>query len=161
MSALSFSLLGAIAFPSAIFAEFDVSSSVNPATPEAPVTQPVGDGDHVVTPQTAIDAIDIGLTGGATVQGYFDVPKGYGHVKLRIKNNSGHRVKVSLTHVESKKLYIDELTIGAYGTENWKSTDAGYSSGMRSGSYAIQFRGGDYKVDGHVYGVIATESTDL
>ncbi|WP_068497716.1 hypothetical protein [Paenibacillus kribbensis] len=163
-SALSVSLLGVAAISSAILASSDVSDSVNTSTPEATVTQPVDTtpaGDVIVIPQRAIDAIDVGVTGGATVGASFDIPKGYGHVKLRIKNYSSYPVKVSLSHIESNKEYITGLKIPAHGEVTWRSTDKGYSGGLRSGSYTLQWRGSDYKVDGHVWGVIASERGGL
>lgn len=162
-SALSVGLLGgAIAVPSAIFAKDSdavTNSATSSAATQAPATTTTG--DHVVTPQRGIDAIDVGITGGATASGSFDIPKGYGHVKLRIKNYSDHTVKVSLTHDGSNKEYISALAIAPHDTIIWRSTDEGYSSGIRSGDYTVQFRGGDYKVDAHVWGVIGTQPGDV
>ncbi|KJD42661.1 hypothetical protein [Paenibacillus terrae] len=114
-----------------------------------------------VTTQRGIDAINVGITGGATAATSFDIPKGHGHVKLRMKNYSDHTVKVSLTHDNSNKVYITSLAIAPHDTCIWRSTDEGYSSGMRSGDYTLQWRGGDYKVDGHVWGVVGTQPADV
>ncbi|WP_258013897.1 hypothetical protein [Paenibacillus polymyxa] len=114
-----------------------------------------------VTPQRGIGVIDVRLTGGATAATGFVIPKGHGHVKLSIKNYSDHPVKVSLTHVGSNKEYISALPIAPHDTVIWRSTDEGYSSGMRSGHYTFQWRGADYKVDGHVWGVVGTQPADV
>ncbi|MFS8213157.1 hypothetical protein [Paenibacillus polymyxa] len=161
--ALALGLIGgAIAVPSAIFADSDaVTDSANTSTTATQAPATTTTGDHVVTPQRGLDAIDVGITGGATASGSFDIPKGYGHVKLRIKNYSDHTVKVSLTHDGSNKEYISALAIAPHDTVIWRSTDEGYSSGVRSGDYTIQFRGGDYKVDGHVWGVVGTQPGDV
>ncbi|KAF6580031.1 hypothetical protein G9G54_07605 [Paenibacillus sp. EKM212P] len=86
--------------------------------------------------------------GSATVGESFNVPKGWGHVKLRMKNHSDHPVKVSLIHNGSNKLYIDALVITPHDTVTWKSTDEGITNGLRSGYYTLQWRGSDYKVNG-------------
>ncbi|WP_274484426.1 hypothetical protein [Paenibacillus polymyxa] len=114
-----------------------------------------------VTPQRGIGVIDVRLTGGATAATGFVIPKGHGHVKLSIKNYSDHPVKVSLTHVGSNKEYISALPIAPHDTVIWRSTDEGYSSGMRSGHYTFQWRGADYKVDGHVWGVVGSQPGDV
>ncbi|KAF6582748.1 hypothetical protein [Paenibacillus sp. EKM211P] len=114
-----------------------------------------------VTPQRGIGVIDVRLTGGATAATGFVIPKGHGHVKLSIKNYSDHPVKVSLTHEGSNKEYISALPIAPHDTVIWRSTDEGYSSGMRSGYYTFQWRGADYKVDGHVWGVVGTQPADV
>ncbi|MEK4732395.1 hypothetical protein [Paenibacillus sp. FSL L8-0641] len=90
--------------------------------------------------------------GSATVKESFSVPKGWGHVKLRMKNHSDHPVKVSLTHSGSNKLYIEGLVIAPHDTVTWKSTDQGFSDGLRSGDYILQWRGSDYKVNGETWG---------
>ncbi|MDN4106108.1 hypothetical protein [Paenibacillus polymyxa] len=95
--------------------------------------------------------------GSATVREAFSVPKGWGHVKLCLKNHSDHPVKVSLTHSGSNKLYIESLVIAPRDTVAWNSNDQGFSDGLRSGDYILQWRGGDYKVDGETWGVAGSK----
>ncbi|RPE06737.1 hypothetical protein [Paenibacillus polymyxa] len=95
--------------------------------------------------------------GSATVREAFSVPKGWGHVKLCLKNHSDHPVKVSLTHSGSNKLYIESLVIAPHDTVAWNSNDQGFSDGLRSGDYILQWRGGDYKVDGETWGVAGSK----
>ncbi|ADM70491.1 hypothetical protein GMA19_02688 [Paenibacillus polymyxa E681] len=99
--------------------------------------------------------------GSATVKESFSVPKGWGHVKLRMKNHSDHPVKVSLTHSGSNKLYIEGLVIAPHDTVTWKSTDQGFSDGLRSGDYILQWRGSDYKVNGETWGVADSQPGSL
>lgn len=99
--------------------------------------------------------------GSATVKESFSVPKGWGHVKLRMKNHSDHPVKVSLTHSGSNKLYIEGLVIAPHDTVTWKSTDQGFSDGLRSGDYILQWRGSDYKVNGETWGVADSQPGNL
>ncbi|SEK04646.1 hypothetical protein [Paenibacillus polymyxa] len=120
-----------------------------------------GTNSAKVTSQRGVGVIHVRISGGATVATSFDIPKGHGHVKLSIKNYSDHPVKVSLTHDGSNKEYISALPIAPHDTVIWRSTDEGYSSGMRSGHYILQWRGADYKVDGHVWGVVGTQPADV
>ncbi len=99
--------------------------------------------------------------GSATVKEAFSVPKGWGHVKLCMKNHSDHPVRVSLTHSSSNKLYIEALVIAPHDTVTWKSTDQGFSDGLRSGDYILQWRGSDYKVDGETWGVADSQPGNL
>ncbi|MGO4952941.1 hypothetical protein [Paenibacillus sp. DRB1-1] len=99
--------------------------------------------------------------GSATVKESFSVPKGWGHIKLRMKNHSEHPVKVSLTHSGSNKLYIEGLVIAPHDTVTWKSTDQGFSDGLRSGDYILQWRGSDYKVNGETWGVADSQPGNL
>ncbi|MDY8023911.1 hypothetical protein UYY96_15015 [Paenibacillus polymyxa] len=99
--------------------------------------------------------------GSATVKEAFSVPKGWGHVKLCMKNHSDHPVKVSLTHSGSNKLYIDGLVIAPHDTVTWNSADQGFSDGLRSGDYILQWRGSEYKVNGETWGVAGSQSENL
>ncbi|MGQ3480168.1 hypothetical protein [Paenibacillus sp. TY11] len=99
--------------------------------------------------------------GSATVKEAFSVPKGWGHVKLCMKNHSDHPVKVSLTHSGSNKLYINGLVIAPHDTVTWNSNDQGFSDGLRSGDYILQWRGSDYKVDGETWGVAGSQPENL
>ncbi|MET3211190.1 UNVERIFIED_CONTAM: hypothetical protein ABIC26_004157 [Paenibacillus sp. PvR008] len=160
-TALSLSLLGAVAIPSAIFADSDVSDSANTSTTETQDAGTTTAGDHVITPQRSMEAIDAGITGGATVQTSFEIPRRYGYIKLKLKNYSDHTATVNLTHIQSNKEYIDRLEIPPHDTVIWKSADEGYSNGMRSGDYTLEWRGGDYRTNGHVYGTVATSPGNL
>ncbi|MDQ0497260.1 hypothetical protein [Paenibacillus brasilensis] len=162
-SALSLGLLGgAIAVPSAIFADADaVTESANTSTTATQDAGTTTTGDHVITPQKIGNTFGSRVQGGATVQGAFEVPKGYGHVKLTLKNYSSYPVKVSVTHNDSGKEYISGTTISPNSTLTWRSTDKGITDGLRSGSYTIQFRGGNYDVNAEFNGVAGSQPSDL
>ncbi|MMZ53665.1 hypothetical protein D1872_154650 [compost metagenome] len=161
--ALALGLIGgAIAVPSAIFADSD--ATVTDSATSTAVTQDAGKtttGDHVITPQRSMEALDAGITGGATVQTSFEIPKGYGYIKLKLKNYSDHTATINLTHIQSNKEYIERLAIPPHDTVIWKSADEGYSNGLRSGNYTLEWRGGDYSTNGHVWGTVATSPGNL
>ncbi|WP_225999314.1 hypothetical protein [Paenibacillus sp. BJ-4] len=100
-------------------------------------------------------------SGSATVGESFNVPKGWGHIKLRMKNHSDHSVRVSLTHDRSNKVYFDGVVIAPHDTVTWKSTDEGITNGMRSGDYTLQWRGSEYKVNGETWGVANSKPENL
>ncbi|WP_187644847.1 MULTISPECIES: hypothetical protein [Paenibacillus] len=127
-------------------------------------TQDVGTtttGDHVVTPQNVGNTFGSRVQGGATVQSSFDVPRGYGHVKLTLKNNSSYPVRVSLLHNDSGKEYISGTRISPGSSITWRSTDEGYTDGLRSGSYTLQWRGGDYNVNAEFNGIAGSRPADI
>ncbi len=86
-SALSLGLLGgAIAVPSAIFADSDaVTDSANTSTTATQDAGKTTTGDHVITPQSVGNSFNFTVGGSATASGSFEVPKGFGYVKLRIR----------------------------------------------------------------------------
>jgi hypothetical protein len=161
-SALSVGLLGgAIAVPHAIFADSDVTDSANTSTAATQDAGTTTTGDHVVTPQKIGNTFGSRVQGGATVQSAFEVPKGYGHVKLTLKNNSSYPVRVSVTHNDSGKEYISGTRISPGSSITWRSTDEGYTDGLRSGSYTLQWRGGDYNVDAEFNGIAGSQPADI
>jgi hypothetical protein len=161
-SALSVSLLGAVALPSAIYADSDVTDSANTSTTATQDAGTTTTGDHVVTPQKIGNSFGSRVQGGATVQSAFEIPKGYGHVKITLKNNASTPVKVSLTHNESGKVYIDGSTTIYRGQPLvWKSPSKGFSDGLRSGSYTLQWRGANNDVNAEFDGIAGSDPGDL
>ncbi|MGQ3481253.1 hypothetical protein [Paenibacillus sp. TY11] len=112
--------------------------------------------DHVITPQSLGNSFNFALGGSATAPGSFEVPKGFGHVKLRIRNYANAPVDFTLEHNDSSKVYVDDQTIRKNSETVWRSIDGGISDGMRSGRYTIQFRGGSNKVNVEVWGVASS-----
>ncbi|MEK5405288.1 hypothetical protein MKX36_05010 [Paenibacillus sp. FSL W8-0439] len=156
-SALSLGLLGgAIAVPSAIFADSDaVTDSANTSTT---ATQDAGNtttGDHVITPQSVGNSFNFTVGGSATASGSFEVPKGFGYVKLRIRNYANTSVDFTVEHNDSGKSYVDGQTISKNSETVWRSADA-----MRSGRYTIQFRGASNKVNVELWGVAGSLPSD-
>jgi hypothetical protein len=160
--ALALGLIGgAIAVPSAIFADSD--AAVTDSATSTAVTQDAGTtttGDHVVTPQRLGNTFNYTLGGSATASGTFEVPKGFGHVKLRIRNYANAPVDFTLQHNESGKVYVDGQTIPKNTETIWRSTDEGLSDGLRSGQYTIQFRGASNKVNVELWGVAGSLPSD-
>lgn len=97
---------------------------------------------------------------GAVVQQPFSVKPGVGHIKLLIKNNSGHEVNVSLTHVDTNKLYFVK-TMAPEESLDWINLFEGFEQGMRTGDYLLQWSGGGYRVDGEVWGSAGSDPDDI
>lgn len=90
-------------------------------------------------------------SGGATVQQPFSVNPEFVHIKLLMKNNSSHEVNVSLTHLDTSKVYFAR-TIAPGESLEWINTKEGFTQGMSTGGYLLQWNGGGYRVDGEVWG---------
>ncbi|WP_145149957.1 hypothetical protein [Paenibacillus xylanexedens] len=90
-------------------------------------------------------------SGGATVQQPFSVNPEFVHIKLLMKNNSSHEVDVSLTHLDTSKVYFSR-TIAPGKSLNWINSKEGFTKGMSTGGYLLQWSGGGYRVEGEVWG---------
>lgn len=99
-------------------------------------------------------------TGGATVQQPFVVKPEFGHIKLLMRNNSSHEVDVSLTHLDTSKVYFAR-TIFAGESLDWRNIDEGFTQGMLAGNYLLQWSGGGYNVDGEVWGSAGSDPSDF
>ncbi|MFK0526046.1 pilus assembly protein [Paenibacillus illinoisensis] len=95
-------------------------------------------------------------SGGATVQQPFSVDPGFVHIRLLMNNNSSHEVNVSLTHLDTSKLYFAR-TIAAGESLDWINFIEGFEQGVLNGGYVIQWSGGGYSVDGEVWGSAGSE----
>lgn len=98
--------------------------------------------------------------GGAVVQKFFTVNAGYGHLRLLIKNNSRHPVRVSLTHKSTDKLYFTREIDGS-SSLTWTNFEEGFEQGMRSGEYILQWSGAGYKVNGEFTGKMGSSVSDV
>ncbi|WP_440108869.1 pilus assembly protein [Paenibacillus sp. QZ-Y1] len=98
-------------------------------------------------------------SGGATVQQPFSVNPGFVHIKLLMKNNSRHEVNVSLTHLDTSKVYF-AITIAAGESLDWINIKEGFTQGMNTGGYLLQWSGGGYSVDGEVWGSAGSDPDD-
>lgn len=98
-------------------------------------------------------------SGGATVQQPFSINPEFVHIKLLMKNNSSHEVNVSLTHLDTSTVYFAR-TIAAGESLNWINTKEGFTQGMRTGGYLLQWSGGSYSVDGEVWGSAGSDPDD-
>ncbi|USB33570.1 hypothetical protein [Paenibacillus sp. YPG26] len=75
-----------------------------------------------------------------TALGGFEVPGGYGYVKVFFKNKSRAPLKVVVTHYNTKKTYVTK-TIPGGKTYAWLS-NGNHPQGVRAGFYIVTFRGG-------------------
>lgn len=98
-------------------------------------------------------------SGGATVQQPFSVNPEFVHIKLLMKNNSSHEVNVSLTHLDTSKVYFAR-TIAAGESFDWINIKEGFTQGMNTGGYLLQWSGGGYSVNGEVWGSAGSEPDD-
>lgn len=98
-------------------------------------------------------------SGGATVQQPFSINPEFVHIKLLMKNNSRHEVNVSLTHLETSKVYF-AITIAAGESSDWININQGFTQGMRTGGYLLQWSGGGYNVNGEVWGAAVSDPDD-
>ncbi|TQR97469.1 hypothetical protein [Paenibacillus ottowii] len=155
--ALALGLIGgAVAVPNTIFADSD--AAVTDSATSTAATQDAGTtttSDHVITPQSLGNSFNFTSGGSATSSGTFEVPKGFGYVKLRIRNYANAPVDFTVEHNDSGKAYVDGQTISKNTETIWRSSDA-----MRSGRYTIQFRGGSNKVNVEVWGVAGSLPSD-
>ncbi|WP_340018137.1 pilus assembly protein [Paenibacillus sp. FSL H3-0457] len=99
------------------------------------------------------------VSGGATVQQPFSVNPEFVHIKLLMKNNSSHEVNVSLTHLDTSKLYFAR-TIAPGESLNWINSKEGFTQGMSTGDYLLQWSGGGYRVEGEVWGSAGSDPDD-
>ncbi|EHS54967.1 hypothetical protein P4H71_20490 [Paenibacillus kribbensis] len=134
-------------------------SGTDSANTSTMVTQNAGTtttDDRVITPQKMGNSFNFTIGGSATASGSFEVPKGFGYVKLRIRNYANAPVDFTVEHNDSGKVYVDGQTVRKNSETVWRSNDVGISDGMRSGRYTIQFRGGSNKVNVEIWGVASS-----
>ncbi|WP_339297679.1 hypothetical protein MKY92_22330 [Paenibacillus sp. FSL R5-0623] len=98
-------------------------------------------------------------SGGATVQQPFSVNPEFVHIKLLMKNNSSHEVNVSLTHLDTSEVYFAR-TIAAGESFDWINSKEGFTKGMSTGGYLLQWSGGGYRVEGELWGSAGSDPDD-
>ncbi|MGW8958374.1 hypothetical protein [Paenibacillus sp. NPDC055715] len=157
-SALSVSLLGAIALPSAIFADSDaVTNSASTLT--------YGTHDEVKTPGNhdvglfkRKDLFNVNLDGKSPLTEFSISPR-YGHVKLRVRNYSKSTLTFTLKNVDTGD-YLLTKYVGGGERFNWYSMD-GFPNGMRSGNYEIQWHASGAYVNASAWGISANSPYEL
>ncbi|MEK4364532.1 hypothetical protein MKX68_19070 [Paenibacillus sp. FSL M8-0212] len=98
-------------------------------------------------------------SGGATVQQPFSVNPESVHIKLLMKNNSRHEVNVSLTHLDTSEVYFAR-TIAPGESLDWINSKEGFTQGMSTGGYLLQWSGGGYQVEGELWGSAGSDPDD-
>ncbi|OMF48739.1 hypothetical protein [Paenibacillus peoriae] len=149
---------GAVAVPNAIFADSDaVSNSANTITyaNQGEVKTP---SNHDVSLFKRKDLFNVNLDGKSPLT-EFSISPGYGHVKMRVKNNTKATLTFTLRHVNSGD-YLLTKYVGAGERFTWYSTDS-FPNGMRAGDYEIQWRAGGAYVDATAWGLSATSPDEL
>lgn len=98
-------------------------------------------------------------SGNAVVQQPFAVDSGSVHIKLLMKNNSSHEVKVNVTHLDTGKVYFARTIAGGESLE-WIDIKEGFTQGMLSGAYLLQWSGDGNNVDGEAWGLAGSDPDD-
>ncbi|MET3209379.1 UNVERIFIED_CONTAM: hypothetical protein ABIC26_002323 [Paenibacillus sp. PvR008] len=156
-SALSVSLLGAIALPSAIFADSDVTNSASTST-YATHDEVKIPGNHDVGLFRRTDLFNVNLDGKSPLTD-FSISPGYGHVKLRVRNYSKSTLTFTLKNLDTGD-YLLTKYVGGGERFNWYSMDS-FPNGMRSGNYEIQWHASGAYVDASAWGISANSPDEL
>ncbi|QWU13655.1 hypothetical protein SAMN04487895_103339 [Paenibacillus sophorae] len=129
----------------------------NTSTPEYSVAASQSVDTTIIIDKTWSDKAN---NRSANVTNTFRINSGFGHLKLLMVNYSSHPVKVSLTHLDTSKVYFAR-TIAAGESLDWRNFNEGFAQGMRTGNYLLQWIGSNYNVNGEVRGSAATEPEGL
>ncbi|KQY82192.1 hypothetical protein ASD24_16220 [Paenibacillus sp. Root52] len=135
--------------------------SILPTETTYSVIHTSADGGDEAHPSTKSADWEHKAIGGTSFSNAFNIDAGRGHLKLIMKNNSIHPVKVTLTHQgKTDKIYFEKI-IAAHDTLIWTNFEEGYPQGMRGGSYILQWIGGEHAVNGEVSGKLASSIHDF
>ncbi|WP_258012512.1 hypothetical protein [Paenibacillus sp. F4] len=85
------------------------------------------------------------------------VKKGYGHVKIKVRNEGTSNLTWSLQGNGREYVY---KTVGKEDTLTWTSLNS-FPNGMPSGEYVIQFRANGNKVEGEAWGTTGQYPGDI
>ncbi|MFB5762476.1 hypothetical protein [Paenibacillus medicaginis] len=97
------------------------------------------------------------VLGGTSPTMDLTVDKGYGHVKIKVKNTGTSNLTWSLQG--NGREYIVK-TVGKGSTLTWTSLNS-FPNGMPSGKYVIQFRANGNKVEGDAWGTTGQFPSDI
>ncbi|MEY8739507.1 pilus assembly protein [Bacillales bacterium AN1005] len=139
----------------------DSQDSLLPTETTYSVIHTSADGGDETEPSTKDADWEHKAIGGTSVLNAFNIDAGRGHLKLIMKNNSIHPVKVTLTHQGSTDKIYFEKTIAANNTLIWTNFEEGYPQGMRGGAYVLEWSGSEYAVNGEVSGKLASSIHDF
>ncbi|WP_318627258.1 hypothetical protein [Paenibacillus polymyxa] len=157
--ALALGLIGgAIAVPSAIFADSDaVSTSANTSTTatQAPATTPTG--DHVITPQATDGQIVDRPVAGFNDSADFDIKGGYGYVRLYLKNTGNTTISFTVNQgsVSGAEKYSGTVKPGKTFDEILNSSKA-----WSSGKFYVSLSSGSGSMSGKL-GVRTSTNTNF
>ncbi|TKH44715.1 hypothetical protein C1I60_09650 [Paenibacillus terrae] len=113
------------------------------------------DGGDIVIQQTGQEVHEV--LGGTSPTMDLTVEKGYGHVKIKVKNEGTSNLTWSLQGNGREYIY---KTVGKGDTLTWTSLNS-FPNGMPSGEYVIQFRANGNKVEGEAWGTTGQHPSDI
>ncbi|APB77682.1 MULTISPECIES: hypothetical protein [Paenibacillus] len=127
------------------------------AATAAPVTGIKVSKDHggIVIQQTGQEVHEV--LGGTSPTMDLTVDKGYGHVKIKVRNQGTSTISWSLQGNGKEYVY---KTVGKGGSLTWNSLNS-FPNGMPSGKYVIQFRADGNKVDGEAWATTGQYPSDI
>ncbi|MGM1022617.1 MAG: hypothetical protein ACQEXV_19375 [Bacillota bacterium] len=133
-------------------------TSVAPLAASAvPVTGVEVSKDHggIVIQATGQEVREV--LGGTSPTMNLTVEKGYGHVKIKVRNDGTSNLTWSLQGNGREYVY---KTVGKGDTLTWTSLNS-FPNGMPSGKYLIQFRANGNKVEGEAWGTTGQYPSDI
>ncbi len=133
-------------------------TSVAPlAASAAPVTGIEVSKDHggIVIQSTGQEVHEV--LGGTSPTMELTIKKGYGHVKIKVRNEGTSNLTWSLQGNGREYVY---KTVGKGDTLTWTSLNS-FANGMPSGNYVIQFRAGGDKVEAEAWGTTGQYPSDI
>ncbi|QDY86237.1 hypothetical protein FQU75_24555 [Paenibacillus polymyxa] len=113
------------------------------------------DGGDIAVQQTGQEVRE--LLGGTSPTMKLIIEKGYGHVKIKVRNEGTSNLTWSLQG--NGREYLIK-TVGKGKTLTWTSLNS-FPNGMPSGDYIIQFRAGGNKVEGEAWGTTGKHPSDI
>ncbi|WP_145948508.1 hypothetical protein [Paenibacillus sp. Y412MC10] len=152
-----------------------IATSVAPASPSNTETSSVehtindnivqtGDegndiDDPIVTP-FAVDPLFSTVLAGTNATSNFTVNKGYGHIKIYVKNTGPYPISVTVQHRETGRVYLDTTVAPKAAPLDWRSFKD-FPQGVYSGDYVVTYRAGGNNMSGEAWGMSATINSDL
>ncbi|MGG1615842.1 hypothetical protein ACIFQM_12580 [Paenibacillus sp. NRS-1782] len=97
------------------------------------------------------------LLGGTSPTMNLTVKKGYGHVRIKVRNTGTSNLTWSLQGNGKEYVY---KTVGKGDTLTWTSLSS-FPNGMPSGEYVIQFRANGNEVRGEAWGTTGQYTGDI
>ncbi|MBP1309074.1 hypothetical protein JOD82_002094 [Paenibacillus sp. 1182] len=113
------------------------------------------DGEDIAVHKTGQKVREV--LGGTSPTMDLTVEKGYGHVKIKVRNEGTSNLTWSLQG--NGREYVLK-TVGKGNTLTWTSLNS-FPNGMPSGEYVIQFRAGGNKVEGEAWGTTGQHPSDI
>ncbi|MEC0174364.1 hypothetical protein P4H83_05725 [Paenibacillus favisporus] len=152
-----------------------IATSVAPASPSNTETSSVehtindnivqtGDegsdiDDPIITP-FAVDPLFSTVLGGTNGTSNFTVNKGYGHIKIYVKNTGSYPISVTVQHRDTGRVYLDTTVAPKAAPLDWRSFNQ-FPQGVYSGDYVVTYRADGNIMSGEAWGMSATINSEL